>query len=101
MGKSCREQCDLHFRERAVLWKDGSIMDLNSLIPPHSSLKLTIAFAINDRGESAGVGTPVGCVYDRVCGHAFLLIPCDENHSGNEGCEEATPSATVAHGAKN
>jgi probable HAF family extracellular repeat protein len=87
VGKSCREDCNFHLHARAVLWENGSITDLNSLIPPHSSLKLTIALAINDRGEIAGVGTPRGCVFDSVCGHAFLLIPCDEKNADNKGCE--------------
>ena len=56
----------------AVLWENGSLVDLNTLVPSTSILHLTKALSINDRGEIAGNGVlPSG---DQ---HAFLLIPCD------------------------
>jgi len=72
---------------RSFLWDNGSMVDLNTLIPPNSSLYLLETLAINDRGEIAGDGIPHGCTYDGKCGHAYVLIPCDEHHPGVDGCD--------------
>jgi len=67
----------------AFLWENGGPMvDLNTLVPPNSKLLLGQALHINDRGEIAGDGVlPDG---DH---HAFVLIPCDEDHPGVEDCD--------------
>jgi probable HAF family extracellular repeat protein len=82
---------------RAFLWEDGMMFDLNNLIPAGSPLYLQNVQTINDRGEIAGQGTDSG-----GNNHAFLLIPCDENHPGVEGCDyssmdvNATAAAALA-----
>jgi probable HAF family extracellular repeat protein len=69
----------------AFLWEEGGPMiDLNSFVPASSDLTLTVATLINDRGEIAVQGVlPDGDT------HAVLLIPCEGDHSDNEGCEDA------------
>jgi probable HAF family extracellular repeat protein len=80
-------QCNLG----AFLWEDGGPMvDLASLIVPVSVWTGLGTVSINNRGEIAGVGTdPAGN------SHAILLIPCDGNHPGIEGCDYSLAIATV------
>jgi probable HAF family extracellular repeat protein len=56
---------------RAFLYEGGVICDLNALIQPDSSLYLTLAQGINNRGEIAGTAL------DTVTGEtvAFLAVP--------------------------
>jgi len=56
---------------------DGTMYDLNNLIPPGSPLYLESAETINDRSEIAGTGVDVASGNE----HAFLLIPCPVNNA--------------------
>ena len=83
--------CDDSATFRAFLWEDGSMVDLNALFPKNSGLHVGQVFTINDRGEIAGEGDDSGGNE-----HAVLLIPCDENHQGVEGCDYSLVDATAA-----
>jgi probable HAF family extracellular repeat protein len=80
---------------RTFLWDNGIMIDLNTFVPPGSRLQLVDAQAINDRGEIAGDLVPPDCGggivptqgNDAQCGHAFVLVPCDEDHADKKGCD--------------
>ena len=93
--------CDFSI-QRSFLWENGSMVDLNALIPSDSNLQLVETIAINERGEIAGDGVPPGCGGDAACGHAYVLIPCDHDHADNGSCEdnpEGTTAMTQNHSA--
>lgn len=64
------------------LWENGSMVDLNELVPANSALHIVWAPFINDEGV-------IGVFANTSNGdlHAALLIPCDENHPDVEGCD--------------
>jgi probable HAF family extracellular repeat protein len=68
--------------EHAVLWEDGKILDLNSVVSA-PDLTLNEATFINDRGEISGFATLANGDT-----HAFVLIPCDADHPDlEEDCD--------------
>jgi len=74
------------------VWQDGGPMvDLNTLAPPNSGIQLHEALQINNSGEIAGNGVDAN-----GNNHAVLLIPCDENHLGVEGCDYSLVDAETA-----
>jgi len=66
----------------AVLWENGHIIDLNTLLLPGSGLMVYWALYINDPGEIAAYA-----VDSSGNNHDVVLIPCDENHPSFEGCD--------------
>lgn len=86
---------------RAILWQDGKVIDLNTLVPgpPFSPMYLLSANGINDRGEIVGLGLAAnGDV------RAFLAVPCNTadadapgcaSYAGNDANLESNPSVPV------
>jgi probable HAF family extracellular repeat protein len=59
----------------ALIWQNGTMTDLNTLIPADSSVFLSEALGINDRGQITGyMFLPSGEV------HGFLATPLEENN---------------------
>lgn len=56
---------------KAVLWHNGVITDLNTVVPLDTSLFLLTAFMINDAGQVAGFGLDLNTFEV----HAFLANP--------------------------
>jgi probable HAF family extracellular repeat protein len=85
-GQVVGASCDQAGNCRAFFWQEDMMTDLNTRIPPQSSLYLTSAADINDGGEITGHA------YDRSTGEspAFLAIPCDEKYADNEDCQRST-----------
>jgi len=71
LGQVVGESCDADNNCTAVLWLNGTIIDINTLLPPNSSLYLVEALDINDSGEI------VGHAYQQSTGKhpAFLAVP--------------------------
>lgn len=74
---------------RAFLYEDGRMLDLNALIQPDTSLYLTNAQGINNRGEIAGTAldTATGAVV------AFLAVPA----YGGVSKADSSKARTASH----
>ena len=69
---------------RAFLWRNGTMTDLNTLVPDDAPLFPLFATAVNSRGEIVGFGATQGGDV-----HGFLLTPANGN-SQNESAEATT-----------
>jgi len=73
---------------RGFLWENsGPLVDLNTLVVSSDGFSITDGSYINDQGEIIGGGLSLSCADFDTCGHVYVLIPCDENHPGVEGCD--------------
>jgi probable HAF family extracellular repeat protein len=84
---------------RTFLWESGSMIDLNVFVLP-DSVQLAEVLAINDRGEIFGDDLPGDCTGnpqgdDTQCGHAFVLVPCEKEHSDDNGCDAENATAAA------
>ena len=75
----------------AFLWENGSLVDLNTLVPPNNPFNLITSSFIDDHGQIAAFGVLVN-----GDAHAVLLIPCDENHPDIEGCDYGLVDASTS-----
>ena len=72
------------------------MIDLNTFLPSGADLlQLTDAYNINDRGEIVGLGTPPGCDDEFTSGRVFVRVPCDDDQSAEEGCQEGRETSTA------
>jgi probable HAF family extracellular repeat protein len=83
---------DLQGNTHVFLWENnGPMVNLQSLVISGPTLSLMPDVFINDRGEiTSNALTPDGN------NHAVVLIPCDENHLGIEGCDYALVDGSAA-----
>jgi len=66
---------DASGEDRAYLWKDGVMTDLNSLLPAHSGWQLTGAYFIDDHGHIAGAG-----LFQGAANWFLMTLSTGQNH---------------------
>jgi hypothetical protein len=78
----------------AFLSEDGGpLVDLNTLVPPGSGLQIYEVGQVNDRGEISVQGKDAN-----GNNHVVVLIPCDDQHPGVEGCDYSLVEASKTAG---
>jgi len=81
LGQVVGGSWDAEGNDRAFLWQNGVMTDLNTLIPPDSPLYLIEATGtINDQGEIAGIALQIST--GEV--HAFLATPTQRHWAASE-----------------
>jgi len=91
-GKLVGQSCDANDNCRGFLWQDGVMMDLNTLVPPNSTLDFPDPVGINSRGQIVGLGA----VKSTGELHAFLLTPSN----GEIAAERTTLAAASEAGQR-
>jgi probable HAF family extracellular repeat protein len=76
--------------QRAFLWENGQMIDLNGFLPAGSDVTLIQALFINDRGEITAQGV-------RANGdqRGVLLIPCEADPADSEDCKASSERAAL------
>lgn len=77
--------------QRAFLYEDGKMNDLNNLIQPNSSLYLALANDINDRGEIAGFA--LDTTNNNTV--AFLAVPVDNAGDSRAAADRAAQTVVL------
>ena len=75
------------------LYRDGQMVDVNSLLPPDSGWVLATADFINDAGQIVGFGVFNGAT------NAYLFTPANENSVpvANAGPDQTVECSTLTH----
>jgi probable HAF family extracellular repeat protein len=76
-GQVAGVSLDANFNPRAVLWQNGTMTDLNTLIPANSPLFLMFACSINSSGQIVGFA-----VTSTGEAHGYLLSPSNLASAG-------------------
>jgi probable HAF family extracellular repeat protein len=86
-GRVVGQSRDASGQNRAFLWEDGVMVDLNTLIPPNSPLKLLDAYAISESGQIVG-----SAFNEKRQVRAFLLTPNDFTAPNTEATLSPEPN---------
>ena len=95
-GQIVGDSTDCHAALHAFVWEEGTgMLDLNTLIPPGSGVRLINAVNINERGEILVQSDPLDVtpVGEESLGHMVLLVPCGE---GRGACVNEISASTAA-----